>query len=346
MVRIRPLSNVGKLLFVASLVSVCAMPCARASLADARAAVAEAEAAAEELAGLVEAGISSKEQGDKANKLQGEAQTALHRAATLYRRAGAARSEEVAVVDEFATVLERTGDYDLAAEALARAVILSPEDAHLRVRRGVNLSRVGGAARKEATQVLLAALNMAPTPEDTAKAQYALGSIYFREGLYPLAREAFTAALAAQPDHVLAAIDLSALDVRDGDIVAASKRLEAISRAAQSHDAHRRVVLRDALIDYAKRHFVLRDTPDMHRAYAIILYRAGRIPEAVAAASRAVTLAPEGFETLNLLAALYLEMGNLNEAAGAFRKSLDANPAQPETRKTLDDLQAYLKQQG
>ncbi len=333
------------------LVALClvTMMIARAAPGDVDAArdkLREAREAGKALKTLVETGITSAAQQQEATEHATAAQAALAEAARLFTEANAAASKDPAVLRDYAEVLTRRGDFDLAAEALQRAVDRKPGDAALQVKLGLACAGVGPAKRREALEVLRHAVTLELSPEDAARAWYALGDIYHREKLYAFARECYEKALTFEPSHVLARIGLAALDTREGKIPEAFKRMDEVGRAAQPHDAHVRVLLRDALMDFDARRRRFADTAENHAAYANLLYRAGRIPEAIMAANRAVHMRPEDFKTLNFIAAMQLQMGNLGEGMAAYEKSLKVHSEQPRIRRQLTELREYMKQQG
>jgi cytochrome c-type biogenesis protein CcmH/NrfG len=101
-------------------------------------------------------------------------------------------------------------------------------------------------------------------------------------------------------------------------------------------------MLRKALLTFERTGGWFEDTAANHAAYAKLLYRAGRITDAVLAARRSVILNEGDYETWNFIAAMQLQVGNLEHAEQAYGHSLTARPDQPEIekqrRQIIDEL--------
>ena len=274
----------------------------------------------------------------EARELEQRAQACLVEARELYRRGGIATASDSSSIRDYAAVLSALGDYDLAAEALERAVQGAAGDGALWLALGENLSKMGSARRPDAFQALRKALSVEPPASVAAKAWFALGDLYRTEGLFEFSRENFEAALEAAPEDIRTRIALAALKVRGGRIVDGSKDLDALGNAAQPFDAETRVLLREAIADFegARRNFP--DTAENHAAYARLLYRAGRIQGAILAANRAVRLNPDDAETWKFIGLVQMQLGNTEQAAKAYERSLQINPGQPDLQRLLEQL--------
>ena len=243
--------------------------------------------------------------------------------------------EDLAV---YAEVLAVLGDFDIAAEALKEAIRQVPSAGKHWVALGSMLSRVGPATVDEAFEVLQRASKMNLEDADAANAFFQLGKLYHQQGLADFAAEQYGKALERVPDHVQATLGSAALRVRRGEVAEASEMIDRLGRAAQPYDAETRIMLRHALTDYSEFGAPFADTYENHVAYSRLLYRAGRLPDATLAGQRAMVLNPQAFETLNFLATIYFQTGNLEFARQSLEQSLKVNPNQPQVQEGLKSL--------
>ena len=235
----------------------------------------------------------------------------------------------------YAETLSSVGYHDLAArEYEALAVDFSDQPDYWLAAADAWM-RVGPSGREPAFDALNHLLSM---DEDHIEAHALLARLLHREGLYALAEDAYEKTLQLQQEHVGAVIGLAVLRVRAGDIVESSAQIDALGVKAQPFDVETRLMLRKALFDFEHCGGWLDDTAPNHAAYARLLYRAGRITDALLVSRRSVSLDPAQFETWNFLAAMQLQLGNVERAVEAYAKSLEANANQPniaEARKQL-----------
>ena len=275
---------------------------ATASAGDYAAAGAKAEryrAEAQALAGAraQNAAEAVKQHGKQAHDL-------LQEAIKLYEEAGVARASDAAVVEDYANLLAANGDFDLAADALKRMAAREPGNAGLWAKLGENLGKVGPQGHAAACEAFRKSLELDRNSPGAARAYFALGELQWRQGLYELAQENVEAGLTLAPDDVRGHIAQSALKARSGRVLESSKELDAVGKAAQPYDAETRALLRQALADFDAARRSFEDTAENHAAYARLLYRAARVPEAILAAQRATRLNPKDFETLNFMGAM------------------------------------------
>lgn len=255
-----------------------------------------------------------------------------------FEGAGAASSRDPEILRAHAKALRVLGDYDLAAEVLQQALRYVPEDAALWTQLGSDLAESGPLVRKDAFKALQKALALDSQSPAAAQTHYALGDLYYRKGLFEFAQEHQEAAVQRDPAHVRARIALAALRIRAGEILEGSRELDALGRSAQPYDIETRILLREALaaFDAARRWFP--DTAENHTAYARVLYRAARFPDAILAARRATTINPGDYETWNFVAAIQSQLGNIPQAREAYVNSLEVNPDQPQVRAVLEQM--------
>ncbi|MBI1318200.1 MAG: hypothetical protein GC168_04505 [Candidatus Hydrogenedens sp.] len=233
--------------------------------------------------------------------------------------ADAARSTgEIAPLIEFAGDAEQRGDWDLAADALAVAVELRPAETSLTVRRAKDLYKSGPAGKPEAFKIADAVLSAGATDAD---ALFLRGLLYLEQDMPRFAREDFDALLAQDPKSVPARIVLASMEAGEGRIAEAESRLAALGQEAMPYDAETRDLLRRALLRFERDRYTFADTAENHAAYARLLYRAARIPDAILAARRATALAPEDKELWRFLGQMHAQIGQQPQAEEAFRKA-------------------------
>lgn len=271
----------------------------------------------------------------KAEQLRTHYEADLRAARELFEQAGIKKESEPAPLLAYAETLEAVGDYDLAAEALDRAVRTAPYDAALWGRLGKNLFLAGPGKRREAFSALRQALDLDAASPDAAQTWIVMGDLHRKEEMYDLAREDYEKALAISPEDVRARILLAAMKIRGGAVLEGSKDLDALGKAAQPYDAETRVLLREVLADFEEARRWFPDAAEHHAAYARLMYRAGRPADALLAGTRATQLAPKDFEMWNFMAAIYTQIGNAAQARTAYERSLEAKPDQPHIREAL-----------
>jgi tetratricopeptide (TPR) repeat protein len=280
------------------------------------------------------AGMAEKE----AARLRDDAQR-------LFEAAGAETSADSALVLAYAAFLSERGDHDLAAKQYARIAARSQQPAEIWRRAGAAYLKAGPGLRQDALAALKASLAADATTKDAAMTHFHLGDLYQREGLFEIADEEYAAALRLDPACVPALLGKAVLDARKGKIADASQAMDALGRDAQPYDAWTRTRLREALENYEHRRDFFEDTPRNNLAYARLLYRAARLPDAILAARRAVKLAPSDFDTWNFIGAMQSQLGSLKQAAEAYEKSLEINAEQPQVKAVLEEIKAAMRQQ-
>lgn len=292
----------------------------------------------------LEAAARARAEGDLA-RVQGNEQAAaahLRDARRIFEAGRVLASGDVEAITIYAEALGLLGDADLGAEALEAAISLRPEDALLRARRAALLAEVGGHARAEAFAAALEALEKTETGEAALLAHQVLGRLFFRESMPALAREHWEAALALESEDAEAIIGLAALDARAGRVAAADAALEGLGRRALAHDTAIRRKLRPALWDFDRFRLLIEDEAEEHAAYARLLYRAARAPEAAVALQRATQLDGDRIELWLLQGGILSQLGNLRGARHAYREALRLDPEQEGLRRTLEQLDAAI----
>lgn len=250
-------------------------------------------------------------------------------------KSGAENTSNTDLQQQYLETVLALGYYDLAAEQYEKMLEESPDDTALRLALGESWMQTGPAGLDKALETFQKALAINNSNADILFAQ---AHLYHKQGLYEQAEKYYGEILADDPLHVRARLGKAVLFVRSGEIASASAMLDEIGAAAQPYDVETRTMLRKALFVFERRGGWIEDTPTNHAAYAKLLYRAGRITDAVLAARRAVESDPNDFETWNFIAAMQLQIGNLKNAEQAYGSSLDANPDQPEIAKQRRQL--------
>lgn len=263
----------------------------------------------------------------------------LHEAKAAFEAAGIRRSQDDAARSRYVEVLGTLGDHDLAGDFLQSWIVDGGDTPERQLALGEAWLACGPTHREAAFAALTSARERGGD-DVRARAVARLGDLYYREGLYEHAEAAYTQALEANAEDVETRIALAALKARAGDLAGASAALDAIGMAAQPHDAFTRERLRDALYDFDAQRRWFPDSVGNQRAYARLLYRAARLPEAVMAARRATELDAGDAPTWNFLAAMHLQMGQTEQGAAAYERSLQADPNQPQVRVALERLRA------
>ncbi|MBI3119060.1 MAG: tetratricopeptide repeat protein [Candidatus Hydrogenedentes bacterium] len=267
-----------------------------------------------------------------------QSQRVLGEARAAFEQAGIVDRGSVQDLLAYAEILGASQDYDLAANALKRALRQDSAEPGMWIRLGINLLKAGPASQKEGIDAVNHGLELSPQAVDEGQAHFALGKFYLQAGLADFALEHYEAGLARAPGDVEATIALAALKIRGGAIAEGSKLLDELGKAAQPYDAETRVLLRHALEDFGSLGLAFDDTFENHAAYARVLYRAARLPDAILAAQRAVVLNPQSFDTINFMGSIQMQLGNFQQAREAFTQSLAANPNQSEIAEGLKTL--------
>lgn len=243
-------------------------------------------------------------------------------------------------LESFAASCEAQQAYDLAAIVLRRAFLLSPDDLDLRLRLAENLYKVGEAGKPDAFAHADKVAQESTAQGDTLQRALLLrGLLYLEQDLPALAGADFAAILEKDDTHPRATIGMAATETAGAKLVEASTRLDALGSAIQGYDVETRYLLRWALQRFEQDRHVFPDSATNHAAYGKLLYRAGRLPDALMALRRASVLKGNDTELWNLVAAIAAQLGSAAEVRAAGEASLAINPDQPEIRALLESFQ-------
>ena len=227
------------------------------------------------------------------------------------------------------------GYYDLAAHYYEKKLADTPEDKTLLRELGDAWMKVGPYGYEKSFEALKRALSLEPENISTLAS---LAELCHKTGLYNEAEGYYDQTLQLDPNNVPARLGKAVFQVRSGDIAGASRIFDEVGVEAQPYDVTTRLMLRKALFVFEHNGGWFDDTAKNHADYARLLYRAGRISDAVLAARRAVTINADDYATWNFIAAMQLQIGNLEFAEKAYGQSLDANPDQPDIAKQRRQL--------
>ncbi|NIA14861.1 MAG: tetratricopeptide repeat protein [Nitrospiraceae bacterium] len=293
-----------------------------------------------EQAAALEAQIQNDQTGFATH--QTAAQAALREACALFKAAGASDSGDAGVLRDYAEALQYSGDLDLSAGLLAKAAQLTPEDAEAWLSYGRVLAALGDSKAADAAQALRRVVELAPDMPTGAAAYAILARLYDRQGLYALARECAEKAIAIDPANQAARLAMAAADIRSGRVREAGDTLDALGPLSPELAQKIPSILADSLRGMARSRHTFADTADNHLAYAKILFRIGRMQEALLAAERAAELKEDNYVAHNLVGSLSRQLGRSERARQAFERSLELNPNQPRTREALQALAGDL----
>ncbi|HDP34075.1 MAG TPA: tetratricopeptide repeat protein, partial [Candidatus Hydrogenedentes bacterium] len=236
---------------------------------------------------------------------------------------GAATTSDEELQRRYIATLTALGYHDLVAEQYVGMLRRQSDNPSLWRLAGEAWMRVGPYGRNKAFEALKKAQALDAEAYETL---FLLAHLYHHEGLYAAAEDLYEAVLAKAPEHTRALLGRAVLMARNGDIAEASRSFDEIGAAAQEYDVEARIMLRKALFDFERRGGWFEDNAANHAAYARLLYRAGRLTDALMAARRAVAHNEDDYRTWNFIAAMSLQIGNLENAEQAYGKSLAANP--------------------
>ncbi len=241
--------------------------------------------------------------------------------------------------EEYLTLLRTLGYHDLLAECLEKRLECNYEGAvavpEIWRALGEAYMKSGPWGQQKAFGAFQHALTL---KEDDVESHVLLAQLFHREGLYDQAEARYQKVLEWEPENARATVGQAALLARKGEITKASTMIDRIGTAAQPYDVDTRLMLRKALFDFERRKGWFDDNSENHAAYGRLLYRAGRIADALIAARRAVNLEPKDFTVWNFIAIMQIQLGIPEQARQAYDKSLEANPDQPQIEAARNQL--------
>lgn len=317
-------------------IAACAFVLAYVSNASAQDALTRAGDAVEAFRNARAELVAAQQAGDaqRAQEIQGTLQTHLADAREAFETGDVLARGDRYDLRDYAEVLSVLGHFDLAAEALRTAVEKSPESAELRNELAKALAKVGDEAAQEAVTVLREVLDLTSDAQETRAARNTLGQIYLDQGLYDFALESFEESLSIEPQDAFATAGVAILEIRDGNILQASQRLETAGGVPGGLTPS----LQQSLDDFKRGGRMVPDKTEHHIAYARLHTLTNQWPETVLPLKRALVLEPKNTEALNLLAASYRFLGNPTGAKALLEQSLAIEPNQPEIQRSLETM--------
>jgi tetratricopeptide (TPR) repeat protein len=273
-----------------------------------------------------------------------EARAHAHEALNAFEDAHALTANDIDLITAYARACAMTDNWDIAAKGYARALEMDPAQGSIRISLGEALFKAGPAFREQAFTVLRDAIDDA-TLQGAGRAQATrlLGDVYWENGLYDAAKQAYEAALEKEPGDMETALRLAAAEAREGNMAGASARLDALGRRAQPFDAEIRGRLRTALYEFEQMRRTFPETAAEHEGYGRLLYRAARIPESILPLRRALSFDPGNTQIMNFLGDVQWQVGNTQAAISALEQSLEAQPDQPQLREKLQAMKEAVK---
>jgi tetratricopeptide (TPR) repeat protein len=229
---------------------------------------------------------------------------------------------------DVAAELTEKGEYAAAIPAWKKAMELDSEDAKSRYNFGLALDHQGQLAEAIGQYRKSVEINPQNAPAFTN-----LGIALSRTGKLDEAVESLTQSVAIRPANAMAQSNLAAALIEKGQTDAAvehiRKALEADPEFSDAHNMLGIVLARAGKLDEAVTHLEKAvantpDSPEYRFNLGRILAAGGRFADAIPHLERAVKLSGgEELQSLEMLAAMYAEVGQFAQAAAVARRALD-----------------------
>ncbi|HOV32245.1 MAG TPA: hypothetical protein PLX23_02630 [Candidatus Hydrogenedens sp.] len=240
-------------------------------------------------------------------------------------------------ISTYLDALELQGNYDLAVEALENLVRKDPTSGDLWVRLGLDNMKKGRNWIETAYRCFEKAAKLKISDNQKLKMWRALGDIYWELRQIEPAKEAYSKALDISSD-VWSKVGLAGIDVVYGDMKEAENKLTSLGKGLQEYDVSVRLRMREALALFEQLNKNIDTSSEMFMVYSHILYRAGRIEDAIATANHALFLNASNWEGWNFLGSVNLQFGYLKDVEHAFSESLKYNSEQPSIKQVLEEI--------
>lgn len=267
-----------------------------------------------------------------------KAEELFEKARRLFEEAGGRELEDAEALADFAGVLHSLNDSDLAADALRKATQIEPDNPALWLALGRTLQAPLYRRPAEAEEALKRAVETGTGEHIEGEARALLGRLYWDKGLTDFAERQWKQALKVAPENALAQMGVAAMLARQGDMVAASERVEQAAQASPEALGNATELLGKSLQDFERSGQWFEDTAKAHFSYASLLVRAGRYAESIGPLRRTVKLEPENHAAWNMIGSISAQLGRTKQAREAFEHSLDIKPDQERTREALKKL--------
>ncbi len=240
-------------------------------------------------------------------------------------------------IDVYLDVLEIQGNHDLVVNILEKHIRKDSENGDYWVRLGWNNMKKGKEWLQEAFRCFERAVKLKVSEKEKIRLWRSFGDIYWELRQIEPARESYNKALEIGND-TWSKVGLAGIDVVDGNMKEAEDRLVSIGKDLQEYDIPVRLRMREAVAIFEEHKKNIEEKAETMMAYSHILYRAGRIEDAIATASHALFMNNQNWEGWNFLGSIYLQLGYLKDAEKTFSESLKINSDQPNVKKIVEEL--------
>lgn len=248
-------------------------------------------------------------------------------------------------IKTYLDVLEIEGNYDQCVEILQTLVRKNPENGNYWVRLGFCNMKKGREYLQDAFRCYEKAVKLKLNDSEKIRMWRSWGDIYWDLRQIEPAKQSYDKALETGED-IWAKVGLASIDVVEGKMEEAEKKLTALGKELQEYDIPVRLRMREALQLFEENKKNISDTPSEMLAYSHILYRAGRVEDAIAVAHQALSMDDQNWEGWNYLGSVYLQLGYWKDAEKTFTTSLKVKEDQPNIKKVLEELAKQGKGQG
>ena len=278
---------------------------------------------------------------EQRKQIELDTRAAIASARTAYAEIEASTTPDLDVIRSYVRFLQMTGDYDLAATQLERAIVLAPDDMELYLSLGRTYFHWGPQYAKKAEDILKKALTINANSPAAGQVYVLLGRVYVSMGLYDFAAENFTAGLELDPANSVGHIGKACMLIRDGKMAEGDAILDKLNELPPQYAAVLEEMLAAALQDFESAGKWFPDTAEDHLAYAKALLRASRLPASEGPLKRSLKLKSDNYVAYNMLGNVQRSLGKMADARAAFRSSLALNPDQPRTQEALQQVLDY-----
>lgn len=263
--------------------------------------------------------------------------TLLNDALHLLEQVNVRRSGKIEWILVYVDVLEKKGDYDLAVEVLEELLKTEPMLGEGWVRLGENYYRMGEKWFEKAFLCFERAKRMELSEEMQLRVWRICGDIFWSLRQFEPSEESYKKALEHGGD-IWSKVGLAGISVVRGKMTEAEKRLIDIGKELKDWDVAVRLRMREALSFFEELTKEVPETDEEITAYGHLLYRAGRVEDAMAVMNYSLMLNPEQWKEWNFLGNMYLQLGYYRDAEDAYTTSLKYNPEQQDVKKVLEDI--------
>ncbi|MGC8739282.1 MAG: tetratricopeptide repeat protein [Candidatus Hydrogenedens sp.] len=240
-------------------------------------------------------------------------------------------------INTYLDVLEIQGHHDLVVEILQKLVRKNSENGDYWVRLGWNNMKKGNNWLQDAFRCFERAVKLKVSEKEKIRLWKSFGDIYWELRQIEPARESYNKALEIGND-IWSKVGLAGIEVVYGNMKEAEDKLADIGKELQEYDVPVRLRMREALSLFEEQKKNIDEKAETIMAYSHILYRAGRIEDAIATANHALFMNNQNWEGWNFLGSIYLQLGYLKDAEKTFLESLKVNSDQPNLKNIIEEL--------